>query len=460
LYWLTVELSDEAPLVLAVDDLHWADSATLLFLEYLGRRLDELPVLIACALRPAEPGSAQELLDALRALSVSEVLRPGLLSEKASAALIARAMGHEPAGELARACYEVTGGNPFLLEELVRALTAQSNEAPDVRIAAGVRTLGPKSIARSVSARLARVWPDALELARAVAVLDTDAALRHAASIAGLDQDRALAAADALTAACVLAADRPLRFLHPILRQAVYEDLPPGRRAADHRRVARILDEEAADPDRAAIHLLPTEPSGDQWVVGRLRVAAGRALGRGAPAAAVTFLCRALAEPPLVSDRGMVLLELGRATRMAGDPDASTLLTQASELVSESGPRVEAARELAAAHVAFGRLADGAAVLERTAEAAAGDRETGLMLDAELCAMSVYSDDLAERAWRRIEPQLSHMGGHSPAERLIMVAAAFHWRTYCLTTGEEAADLCERAVAGGFLTEQDAGRSI
>jgi predicted ATPase len=259
LYWLTAELAQEAPLVLLVDDAHWADPATLLYLNYLGQRVDDLAVLVVAALRPAEPGSPAELLAAIRALPAAETLWPAPLSEVAVGNVVELTMNAEPDREFRRACHKVTGGNPFLLAELLRALSAEGVE-PRGAAAMRVGRLGPSSISQSVFGRLAMLWPEALELARAVAVLDTDAELRHAAAIAGIDRPVAEAAADGLTGAQILAPGRPLRFAHPILREALYLDLPERRRAADHARAARILDGEGADPDRAAVHLLVSEP--------------------------------------------------------------------------------------------------------------------------------------------------------------------------------------------------------
>jgi len=99
----------------------------------------------------------------------------------------------------------------------------------DEEAAARARALGPSSIGRAVLGRLASMWPDALALARSVAIVGADAEHRAAAELAGLEIDRAHEAADALVAAHVFAAAHgPLRFAHPILRQAVYSDIPRG----------------------------------------------------------------------------------------------------------------------------------------------------------------------------------------------------------------------------------------
>src|SRR5439155_25239971 len=134
-------------------------------------------------------------------------------------------------------------------------------------------------------------------LAEAAAVLDMDAELRHAGALAGLTLAAAERAADELALARILGPRRPLRFTHPILRAAVYAQIPLGRRAAAHRQAADLLDASLLTADQAALHLLAAEPSADPWVIDRLRAAAERALARGAPDAAVALLERARREP-------------------------------------------------------------------------------------------------------------------------------------------------------------------
>jgi len=308
-------------------------------------------------------------------------------------------------------------------ECLGRALLADGID-PTEGSAGGVRRLGPRSIARSVLGRLGAMWPDALALARAVSVLDTDAELRHAAALAQLGVPAAQSAADALTAAHILAPGRPLRFAHPIMRQAVYEDQPLGWRASNHARAARLLDSEGGDPDRAAVHLLAAEPAGEAWVIEKLRAAAGRALAHCAPEAAVTLMRRAVAEPPPQNQRAATLFELGRAERLAGESDAVDHLRQALEQAPDPGFYADAARELATALVTRARLDDAVALLEG-AISQATDRETALLLEAHLFGLGQASDALAARLGARLDRVSQHMLGRTPGERLTLAASVF-----------------------------------
>jgi DNA-binding SARP family transcriptional activator/DNA-binding CsgD family transcriptional regulator len=458
LYWLTANLAEKRPLVLLVDDAHWVDDATLFFLHYLGRRLDGVAVLAALAWRPAEPSTPRELRDAIRGLPAAELLTPSPLSLTGTATVIGHALGNPPSEAFSLACQEATGGNPFLLRELLRALpegTASDNEAADE-----VGRLGPRSISRSVLGRLAVMWPEAVSLARAVAVLETDAELAHAAAVAEIDPPTAAVAADALTDADVLAPGRPLRFAHPIIRRAVYEDLPHGRRGLLHARAAVIL-EAADEPDRGAVHLLATEPTGDAWAAKRLRAAAGRALSRGSPEAAVALLRRALDEPPPIGERAATLLELGRAARLAGHADAVRHLRPALERATSLAARVEAARELAAALTGSGDVEGAATVLGRTVDALpARATEERFLLEAELLAASTFDDGLARRAADRIDLLLPRISGRSPAERVLLAGAAFHRVAAGTGSGAEVAELVERAIADFVIVDEQSAASL
>lgn len=455
LYWLTANLAEHGPVLLVIDDAHWADPATLLFLNYLGRRLEGLPVLVAIGMRWAEPGAAQDLLDSLRDVPGAEVVEPAVLSEHASGALVEQLLGCAADPTFRRACREVTGGNPFLLSELVRALAADG-VAPVAAAAARVRRLAPDAIARSVLSRLGTMPAGAIALAQAVAVLDADAELRHAATLVELELSVAQTVADELAAAHILAADRPLRFAHPIMRQAVYDDLPMGKRARLHARAARLLDTGGGDPDRAAVHLLAAEPAADPWVLDRLRTAATRALTRGAPDAAVTLLRRAVAEPPPAELWADVLLELGRAERLAGDGEAVAHLRQVQEATADPALRIAAARELATALAGGARVDEASAVLEQ-AIAETADHETALMLEAQLFGLSQASDALAATVAVRLERVCRDLRGSTPGERLALAANVFHRAFVGQGSAKEVAAVARVALGDGRLMKEATG---
>lgn len=448
LYWLTAALADERPVLLVVDDAHWADEESLRFLYHLAARLEGLSVLVAVAARPGQDGPTAELLDAVGSAPGAETLWPAALSLGATGGLLARLAGEDASEGLVAACHEVTGGNAFMLAELVRALThgGSSLQVADVE---RVRELGPRTIARSVLGRLGVMRPDALALGRAVAVLDTDAELRHAAALAGLDLPSALAAADALSEAQILAPGRPLRFIHPIMRRAVYDDLPEGRRAVDHEMAARRLDAEGGDPDRAAAHLLACEPAADRWAAERLRSAAARAMARGAPSAAVRLLRRALAEPPPREHRAAVMFDLGRAERRAGNPTAIEHLRLAIEQTETESLAVGWARELAYAQLLNGDVEDAVSTF-RTMLGNVGerDRSAAQLLSADLLVARALDTSPDSGMSGELERLSARLEGRDHAERALLAALANDRLRRRAGPVQEIASLAERALRG------------
>jgi DNA-binding CsgD family transcriptional regulator len=318
LYWLVANLAARQPLVLAVDDAHWADAPSLRWLAHLAVRVEHLPVALLLAVRdgPDEP----ELLGELRAAGTR--IRPGPLGPDATAALVCGRLGalvgDGADAQLGRDWHASTGGNPFLLEALATALRDGDQKA--------------EPIAQAVLRRIGPEGPGAGRLARALAVLGGPAPLRQAAALAGLDLPAAARLADRLRAADVLAPGSVLEFAHPIVRTAVYESIPSGERALAHGEAARLLERDGADAERLALHLLRSEPGGDPQVAALLRAAATAATGRGAPGAAAACLRRALDEPPPAADRPGLLLELGIALARERSPAAVPALREAVEL--------------------------------------------------------------------------------------------------------------------------------
>lgn len=105
---------------------------------------------------------------------------------------------------------------------------------------------------------------------------------RHVAALAGLSVEAAATAADRLARESIVTAKRPVSFMHPLVRTAVYLDSSSLLRAAEHKRAARVLAADDAEAEQFAPHLLAAEPESDPWVVNSLQAAAVSALGRGA----------------------------------------------------------------------------------------------------------------------------------------------------------------------------------
>ncbi|MGZ4330539.1 MAG: helix-turn-helix transcriptional regulator [Solirubrobacteraceae bacterium] len=401
LYWLCANLGRRSPLLLCIDDVHWADQASLRFVQYIGRRLAELPIALVAAARPAESRDRVPLLAPLAADLSAEVLALAPLSEHAVAKLVQLGLGAEVEPAFARACHDATGGVPFLVQELVRAI-AEQGITPTAPAASGVAALVPRAVSDSVVRRLTRLSLAARELARAAAVL-SEADLRLAAGLAGVDPGAAPTAADELAAAGILEQGRPLRFVHPIVRAAVEADLSAGERAALHAAAARQLADERASSPRIAAHLLATDPAADAWVVGSLRGAAATAIANGAPDSAVAYLRRALAEPPFERVRPEVLLELGFAESYAQDPQAAAHLQAALESAVDATAQVSITTALGRILQIEGRNRDALEVFDRTrSRLSSADRRAALSLEGAALGVAQPDAETADEAAPRI----------------------------------------------------------
>jgi DNA-binding CsgD family transcriptional regulator len=456
LYWLVANLAARAPLLVTVDDLHWLDTASMRFIAYLARRLDELPVLLLTATRPPVEAHARELLERLLSEPDMHKVEPAPLSERGVGELLGSELGASAEGGLGRACHRATGGNPLFVRAVARALEtedgAREGDLPDA---------GSGAIARSVGLQLANLGDAAAMLARAVAVLGASGELRHGAALGGLSEAEAGQAADALVGARILSGIRPLEFAHPIVRSAVYGAIPPAERARLHLEAARLLNRERADPEAVAPHLLAGEARGDAWVVEVLRAAGARSLERGAPEAAIRSLRRALEEPPGPDVRPQVLAELGAAEVVAA-PAEEAIEHLSAALAGTDDPQAAAhlALDLSLALSAGGRWADAVTELERVA---ASVRATDPELARQLEAHSIIAAGFDRRThpvWHEHLERLSvGMPAETPSDRLLLGALA----TSHLILGGRAADAvvpAARAVDGGLVAERSADSSF
>ncbi len=387
LYWLCANLTAQHPLALVVDDVHWADGASLRFLAFLLPRLEELHAAVLLGARPAEAGESRELLAALTMDPATDVVTVGPLSPKGVATLLAVALGVEPELEFAAACWEATGGTPFLVRTLVEALR-EERIVPITASAGKVQDVATANLSRWAMLRLVRLGPDASRLARAVAVLER-AEMEQAAQLAELEPPDAARAADLLVGAGVLD-EAPLGFVHPLLRAAVYRDMAAADRVEAHRRAARLLAEAQANPARVAEHLLATAPKGDDWTVKQLRAAAWEATARGAPESAVAYLRRAWSEPPSPEAGTGLLLELGLAEFSAGQPGWDDELAESVKSAGDDTTRIAAALLFANALRWHERAAEAIEVCDRVAASLDGSHAEGrLTLEAMAVACGV-----------------------------------------------------------------------
>jgi DNA-binding CsgD family transcriptional regulator len=452
LYWFCAELSERAPLLLAIDDADRADQASLRFLAHLAPRLEGLPVAVVLARRPSRPGTAQQLLSEVEQHAVLR-LSPPPLTPEGSAALVTERLG-EGDPEFCAACHRAAHGNPFLLGELCATMRADG-VAPSAAAASVVERLGPRNIAHSSLTRIGRVAPDARQLVQAAALLGQGAALRHAAALAGLELPEAARLADSLVELGVLASSAPLEFVHPVVRTAILEDQPAGTRAVLHARAARLHADEGATGEVVCAHLMEAAPAGDDWVVEQLLGTARAALEKGAPEAAASLLARALAEPPSSGSRVEVLAELGRAEALGPDPASAVQhLRSALDMAHERGLRDELVGELLSTLWHLGRRAE---LLELArAELERCDPETELesrrRIEAALITGLKFNVAHYDELDSRLEALAPELTGESPAERAILAVLAQR-RVERAEPVELAVEAARRALEQGLLAD-------
>ncbi len=336
---------DERPALIAIDDLHWSDPASLEFVLYMLHRLEELPLGILLTQRAGDGADVSDVLDRIATHPRVNVEPLPPLGRAAVAEVVTEILEAEAADELVDACCASTRGNPFYLHELLLALRAE-RDGDVAELVDRARAMAPDAVARSLRVRIGRLGSEAAWLAAAVAILGDDVPLRHAAVLTGLDLTGAANAAGALAASQILLDREPLKFVHPLVRHSVLRDIPGAERAGRHLDAARLLDAEDAGPERVAAHLLRGRTEGDAWVVETLRAAAREAQSHAAARSAVEYLRRALEEPPSGEVQCEVLAELGIAEAAAGIPSAAAHLAEARAGIRDPGRRAELALEL------------------------------------------------------------------------------------------------------------------
>ena len=173
--------------MLAVDDLHWCDRASLSFIAYLAGRLEGQPILVATTLRSTDPGIDPALVADVAHAPATRPIRPGPLSAEAVAEVVRERLGPNAEPAFCEACHTATGGNPLLLGQLLRALESDGVK-PDDASAGAVRDIGPRAVSRGVLLRLARLPGPAVDVARAVAVLGDGADLATITAFTGLEE--------------------------------------------------------------------------------------------------------------------------------------------------------------------------------------------------------------------------------------------------------------------------------
>jgi ATP/maltotriose-dependent transcriptional regulator MalT len=317
------ETCTAAPVLLVVDDLQFADPATVQALGRLARSVSQLPLLVIGTARPVP--KRDDLAALRRSIEPEDLLRLHSLSGSEIAEFVERAVGGPPGQRLLRLA-EGAGGNPLYLAELLDALARGRALTRDEH---GVEATGgrpPGSLAAAIVDRLAFLSTPTHGVLQAAALLGVDFAVSDLAIVCGRRVAELLPVLDEAILAGVLRGEGPeLAFRHPLIRSALYEEMPAAVRAAWHRDAGRALAEYGAPPERVARQLLPAleiEDAGvaDEWIVRWLEETGQQLVGQ-APHAAVPLLRHAVAGVPAgTAPFDLLTCRLADALYRIGDP--------------------------------------------------------------------------------------------------------------------------------------------
>ena len=418
-------LAERQPVVLALDDLHWADGASRELISYLLRRPPRAPVLLAAAYRrgQAERALVSAIERGLREPDGRIELHP--LPRIDAQALVG-------GGETARFArlYDASGGNPFYLLELARmgpdprdGPTLEGREVPDAVAAATVEELEGLSGAGRSLAEGAAVAGDPFELDLAAASAD-------------MAEPNALDALDELIDHDLVrptGVPRRFRFRHPLVRRAIYESSSVGSRIAAHGRSAKALEARGAPVTVRAHHVEQSSQPGDQVAVAVLSEA-GAAAARRAPASAARWFGAALDLLPEMAPRGQrvnLLIALAGSQAATGRfKESRAALLDAIELAGDPDLRVRLIGACAGVEQLLGRHEEARARLTD----ALGD-----VADASSAQAVALMLQLADGDFYRMD----YVGMRSWGERALVVAGR-------LDQPLEAASLAVLAVAACF----------
>src|SRR5580693_2522141 len=369
---LIAEQCAERPTILVIDDLQWADQASITLWGRLAKSVRQSPLLLVGMMRPVP--QRDDLLALRRA--AGDAGRPPLpgLPPAAVTELVAALAGGRPDGKLLRLA-DGAAGNPLYVTELVAAL-ARGSSLTITDAGAAELTSGPVpgSLSAAIADRLGFVSGSVREVLRAAALLGVDFAVPDLATVLGRGVADLIPAVEGARAAGVLAeSGNGLGFRHPMIRAALYDVIPVPVRAAWHRDAARALAEAGAPADRVARQLLASidgsggkaEPM-DEWILGWLARTAELLVGR-APRVAAELLRQAVASSPAGSAQHDALVSrLADALYRVGDvAGAEQVANHALVHVVDPDLLVDLHWTLAQCSMRAGRSAESLATLDR-----------------------------------------------------------------------------------------------
>lgn len=456
-YWATVRAAESVPILIAIDDLQWCDRPSLEYLAYLARRIESLPIVIAATVRPADSSAGaaavRELMSDPNRLSIT----PKPLGAQAAAAMATERLAAEATdGGFIEELVTITGGNPLLIDELLKELSAEGVE-PSAGNVDRLRELGPRAASRSVLLRLARLEPDCAAVARALTIFGEGASDAILSEFLGLDEEALAHAIAHNVQSEIFRPEQPLGFVHPLVREAIYRDIPAGERELMHMNAARQLDSAGESSQRVAAQLINVPPRGDAWVFEKLCHAGRVALSKNVAASAVSYFRRAMEEPPPREARNEILRDLGLAEALVAPSDAADNLLAAWEGINDPVQRgfigAIAMRVLGLA----ARNPEAVELGDRTLEILGSEHDAlSARVDNALTSISLMAPNV--RQFESIQPLLDDPDSRGDTvEARMYDGAACYGKMLRNDPSEECVEIALRAVSDDKLFEFDNG---
>jgi DNA-binding CsgD family transcriptional regulator len=396
-------LTRRQPMVLALDDVHWADAGSVEVLSHLLRRFRG-PLLLAVAYRQSPPRLLAQLEGTARA-GVGTILALTPLSAEDAQSLIAREIDPVHRSRL----YRESGGNPFYIEQLARS------NSPRRRSHSSARDSSPEAAPRAVTAaieeELLSISKPARMALRSAAVAGDPFEPELVAAIAEQDLTTVFAAFDELLELDFIrltATPRRFRFRHPIVRRAVYDSTPGGWRIGAHARASAALDAAHAPASARAHHVETFATPGDEDAIAVLVQAAREATPRAPDAAGRWLIAATRLLPPDADEerRLSLLVEASSATLLAGSYDlALEILAEATGLL---GSERAAERARLVARTAFARRMSGDPLKSRSLVAQTLEE----LDDDSVVALNLTLELALDHYWRGEFPQMHEVASH------------------------------------------------
>lgn len=432
-------ISTDQPVILVLDDLHWADKQTLTLLRHVYTNIEATSLMMIGTYRDSDLDAGHPLIDTVAALrrevGVEQISVEGLGDTEMVELITISALGHEIAEEIKYMAVHLrqeTAGNPFFAHEILRNLVESGDLYIDDegvwRVDKTFDELAlPQSVSDVVGQRIARLGEESLKALRAAAVIGKEFDLELLAEVTGNDEDDLLDLLEAAIAAGILAevsgGEERFRFLHSLARNTLQEELSDGRKRRMHRKIAEALEESLGSNPGARVSELATHwmaaaaPIEGAKAIQYARMAGRHAQESLAPDEAIRWFTGALEHHELIDDadeqiRAEILVELGTAQQHAGDPEYRQTLLDAGALAKQIG-------------------------------------STKLMVDAALANnRGMYSKlgAVDEERILTLDAALDAVGGDPSAERALLLGTLFSEKEYAASF-EERTEMMREALS-------------